>query len=161
MAARRKGANLTHVSTSSRPNEMLEPEVHARQHAHVRKAHETELIEDYVELIADLTDTKGEARAVEIARRMDVRQATVSKMLRRLQERGLVTSEPYRAVFLTDQGRSMAEESRARHAVVLEFLRAIGVPEEAALQDAEGVEHHVSDETLDAMRRFIRQPDTD
>lgn len=161
MASRAKRANLRHVSTSSRPDELLSPDVHARQHARVRKAHETELIEDYVELIADLIDAKGEARAVEIARRMGVRQATVGKMLRRLQDRGLVASEPYRAVFLTGHGRRMAEASRKRHAVVLQFLRAIGVPEDTALQDAEGIEHHVSEATLAVMRRFAEPADGD
>lgn len=148
-------SRLSHVSSSERPGEMLPAEAHARQHARVRKAHETELVEDYVELIADLIDSKGEARAVEIARRMDVRQATVAKMIRRLRDNGLVTSEPYRAVFLTDAGRAMAETSRTRHSVVLAFLRWLGVSEETALQDAEGIEHHVSDETLAAMRARI------
>ena len=150
---------LSHVSSSERPGEMLPAEAHARQHARVRKAHETELVEDYVELIADLIDAKGEARAVEIARRMDVRQATVAKMIRRLRDHGLVTSEPYRAVFLTDAGRAMAETSRTRHSVVLAFLRWLGVPEETALQDAEGMEHHVSDETLAAMRARLGRDD--
>lgn len=153
--ARAKGDNrLSHVSTES--GEMLTADVHARQHASVRKAHETELIEDYVELVADLIDAKGEARAVEIAQRMGVRQATVAKMIRRLHNRGLVETEPYRAIFLTEPGRAMAEASRARHAIVLDFLRALGVPEETALRDAEGIEHHVSDETLKAMRRYVR-----
>jgi DtxR family manganese transport transcriptional regulator len=148
-------SRLSHVSSPDHPGEMLPADAHARQHARVRKAHETELVEDYVELIADLIDAKGEARAVEIARRMDVRQATVAKMIRRLRDNGLVTSEPYRAVFLTDAGRAMAETSRTRHSVVLAFLRWLGVSEETALQDAEGIEHHVSDETLAAMRARI------
>lgn len=147
-------SRLAHVTSTEQPGQMLPAEAHARQHARVRKAHETELVEDYVELIADLIDAKGEARAVEIARRMDVRQATVAKMVRRLRDNGLVSSEPYRAIFLTDEGRRMAETSRARHAIVLEFLRWLGVSEDTALQDAEGVEHHVSDETLEAMRRI-------
>ncbi len=153
-----RNSPLAHVTSAEKPGEILPADAHARQHARVRKAHETELVEDYVELIADLIDAKGEARAVEIARRMDVRQATVAKMVRRLREHGLVSSEPYRAIFLTDDGRRMAETSRARHAIVLQFLRWLGVSEETALQDAEGIEHHVSDETLEAMRR-LKGPD--
>lgn len=153
MVDKRHNQTLEHVASTEHPDEMLSPEDHARQHAHVRKAHETELIEDYVELIADLIDAKGEARAVELAQRMAVTQATVGKMVRRLVERELVSSEPYRAIFLTDAGRAMAEASRERHQVVLRFLRAIGVSEEVARQDAEGIEHHVSDETLAMMRR--------
>ena len=146
---------LAHVSSPARPGQMLPVEAHARQHARVRKAHETELVEDYVELIADLIDAKGEARAVEIARRMDVRQATVAKMIHRLRDHGLVLNEPYRAIFLTEDGRRMAESSRHRHAVVLHFLRWLGVSEDTALQDAEGLEHHVSDETLAKMQAVI------
>lgn len=154
MGDSRHTATLEHVASPETPGELLAPAVHAAQHAHVRKAHETELIEDYVELIADLIDAKGEARAVELAQRMAVTQATVGKMIRRLTDRGLVHSEPYRAIFLTAVGRRMAEASRRRHLVVLRFLRAIGVPEASARQDAEGIEHHVSKATLAAMRRF-------
>ncbi|MBK1726776.1 manganese-binding transcriptional regulator MntR [Halorhodospira neutriphila] len=137
------------------PPSLPAPEIHARQHSHVRQAHETELIEDYVELIADLIDTRGEARAVEIAHRRGVRQATVSKMLQRLLGQQLIETEPYRAIFLTAEGRRMAEASRARHALVLDFLRRLGVPEEVARRDAEGIEHHVSAETLERMRRWL------
>lgn len=147
--------DLEHVTSSEHPDEMLAPDVHARQHVHVRKAHETELVEDYVELIADLIDAKGEARAVELAQRMGVTQATVGKMIRRLDERGLVTSEPYRSIFLTDAGRRMAEASRSRHITVLRFLRALGISETTARHDAEGIEHHVSSETLAAMQRIV------
>jgi len=138
-------------------DQLIAPDAHARQHERVRQAHQTELIEDYVELIADLIDTKGEARAVEIARRLGVRQGTVGKMVTRLREQGLIRSEPYRAIHLTDAGRRMAEASRERHAVVLRFLRAIGVSEDTAMMDAEGVEHHVSEETLRALRTVTRR----
>ncbi|MFG6666456.1 manganese-binding transcriptional regulator MntR [Halomonas sp. HNIBRBA4712] len=129
-------------------------EQHARQYETVRNAHETELIEDYVELIGDLLDHRGEARAADIANRMGVSQATVSKMIRRLNELGLVTSQPYRSLFLTEEGKRMAQVSRERHDIVLHFLRALGVPDSTARIDAEGMEHHVSDETLAFMQRF-------
>ena len=148
---------LDHILRADRPDELLDPETHARQYSTVRKAHETELIEDYVELIGDLIDAKGEARAVEIAQRMGVTQATVGKMIRRMTEAGLVTSQPYRSIFLTEAGREMARVSRERHIVVLRFLRALGVGEATARQDAEGMEHHVSDETLDILRAFAEQ----
>lgn len=145
---------LDHVLRADRSGELLDPETHARQYGTVRKAHETELIEDYVELIGDLIDAKGEARAVEIAQRMGVTQATVGKMIRRMTDAGLVTSQPYRSIFLTEAGRKMARISRERHIVVLRFLRALGVDEDTARQDAEGMEHHVSDATMDIMRGF-------
>lgn len=149
---------MDHVRHGS--GELLDPEVHARQYGNVRKAHETELIEDYVELIGDLIEAKGEARAVELAQRMGVTQATVAKMVRRMTATGYVTSEPYRSIFLTETGRKMAQESRRRHLVVLRFFRALGVSETTARQDAEGVEHHVSEETLDIMRSFAERAGT-
>ncbi len=130
------------------------PSQHARQYAAVRDAHETELIEDYVELIGDLLEHNGEARATDVAARMGVTQATVARMVRRLNELGYVSSEPYRSLFLTDEGRRMAAWSRERHAVVLRFLRALGVDDATARIDAEGVEHHVSEKTLALMARF-------
>ena len=132
-------------------------EQHARQYETVRNAHETELIEDYVELIGDLIRHRGEARAADIANRMAVSQATVSKMIRRLNDQGLVTNKPYRSLFLTEEGEKMAKVSRARHDVVLHFLRALGVADSTARIDAEGMEHHVSDETLSIMQRFTEQ----
>jgi DtxR family manganese transport transcriptional regulator len=124
---------------------------------HTRAARRTEVTEDYVELIADLIDNGGEARAVDIAERLGVSHATVVKTITRLQQSGLVTSRPYRAIFLTDQGRSIAERSRQRHEIVLSFLRAIGVSDETAHADAEGMEHHCSGETLAAFERIIRE----
>jgi len=122
---------------------------------HTRANRRTEVTEDYVEMIADLIEQDGEARAVDIARRLGVSHATVVKTVTRLQEVGLVQSRPYRAIFLTDKGRQMAEESRKRHEVVLAFLRAIGVSEDTAHTDAEGMEHHCSRETLAAFQRLI------
>lgn len=155
MSSNTDNGALDHVLRHS--GELLDADTHARQYSNVRKAHETELIEDYVELIADLIEAKGEARAVELAQRMGVTQATVGKMIRRLTDAGLAASEPYRSIFLTDAGKRMARASRRRHLVVLRFLRALGVSESTARQDAEGVEHHVSDETLDIMRRFAER----
>lgn len=121
----------------------------------LRECHQVELAEDYVELIADLTESQGEARAVDIAQRLGVAHPTVVKAIARLQREGLVNSQPYRAVFLTEKGKELAERSRRRHRVVYGFLRAIGVSEATAECDAEGMEHHVSDETLAAFERLI------
>lgn len=76
-------------------------------------------------------------------------------MLKRLVDDGLVSQKPYRGVFLTETGEKIAVESRERHQTVEDFLRALGVSEDTARIDAEGIEHHVSDETLEAFRRFI------
>lgn len=119
-----------------------------------RADHQSELAEDYVELIAELIDDKGEARGNDVAIRMGVANATVVKMLKRLIERGFVTQEPYRDIMLTGEGWSLAENGRRRHDIVENFLLTLGVSAETARIDSEGIEHHVSEETLKAMQRF-------
>lgn len=121
-----------------------------------RDARRTEVAEDYVEMIADLIDTEGEARTVDVADRLGVSHATVVKTVARIKAMGLVTSRPYRGIFLTERGRAVANASRSRHEVVLAFLRAIGVSEDTAQCDAEGMEHHCSPETLAAFVRVIQ-----
>ena len=121
----------------------------------VRDAHQTEVVEDYVELIADLIVETGEARVVDLANRLGVSNATVNNTIQRLQRDGLVTSKPYRSIFLTEEGHELATASRERHDLVRDFLVSLGVPEGIAEADAEGVEHHVSDETLAAFRKHL------
>jgi DtxR family manganese transport transcriptional regulator len=133
----------------------LGPERQASNHRRTRAAHAQEIAEDYVEVIADLIDAGGEARAVDIARRLGVTHVTVTKTVGRLQKSGWVTNRPYRSIFLTESGRRLAESARQRHQTVTRFLQAIGVSESVAHSDAEGIEHHVSDETLRAMRAFV------
>jgi DtxR family transcriptional regulator, manganese transport regulator len=121
----------------------------------IRADHSAELAEDYVEMIADLIDERGEARCTDIAMRLGVANATVVKTLKRLQTMSLVTQEPYRAIFLTPDGWKMAEDGKRKHAVVEKFLLALGVSLETARIDSEGIEHHVSTETLRAMAKFL------
>ena len=124
-----------------------------------RADHQAEISEDYVELIAELIDEKGEARGTDIALRLGVANATVVKTLKRLADHGLVTQEPYRAIFLSPDGWKMAEDGKRKHEIVEKFLLAIGVPEATARIDSEGIEHHVSVDTLKAMARFlVRKP---
>lgn len=120
-----------------------------------REQHSQETAQDYVELIADLIAETGEARAIDIAHRLGVTHVTVGKTIQRLQRDGFVTAQPYRSIFLTDVGRKLAEESRRRHDIVFQFLKSLGVPDAVARADAEGIEHHVSPETLAAFRRVI------
>lgn len=151
-AGGRKGSRSRAVFTT-----LVAPEDQASHHRQTRLARQTEIAEDYVELIAELIDSNGEARAVEIARRLGVTSASVAKMVARLQQSGLVATKPYRAIFLTEEGRRVADKSMRRHQIVFEFLRAIGVSEEAARADAEGLEHHVSSETLAAFERLAKK----
>ena len=114
----------------------------------IRRAHQSEVAEDYVEMISDLIEETGEARTVDLAARFGVTSPTVNAIVRRLQRENLVDTRPYRSIFLTEAGKALAESSRARHQIVRDFLVTIGVPETIAEEDAEGVEHHVSEETL-------------
>lgn len=120
-----------------------------------RADHRQELAEDYVELIAELTEATGEARAVDLAGRLGVTAATVANAIARLQRDGYVRSEPYRAIFLTERGRALAAYCRRRHRIVLALLAALGVDSATAEQDAEGIEHHVSEPTLAAIERWL------
>lgn len=120
-----------------------------------REEHSQELAQDYAELIAELIATTGEARVIDLARRLGVTHVTVGRTVQRLQRDGLVTTLPYRSIFLTDAGRRLAAESRRRHTIVLDFLKSLGIPESVAQSDAEGIEHHVSEETLAAFCRNL------
>lgn len=141
--------------TIAREEPLPEPIIHSEGFRQTRAARRGALVEDYVELIADLIEDGNEARQVDIAARLGVAQPTVAKMLARLAADGLVTRKPYRGVFLTDAGRAMADRSRLRHQTVEAFLRSLGVSAETARIDAEGIEHHVSHETLAAFRRAM------
>jgi DtxR family transcriptional regulator, manganese transport regulator len=123
----------------------------------VREAHRSELAEDYVELIAELIATKGEARPVDIAAHMGVTAPTVAKTLDRLAREGLVARARYRSVFLTAAGAELATSCRDRHQVVVAFLMRLGLDAETAEHDAEGIEHHVSARTLDLFRAFANR----
>ena len=120
----------------------------------IRRAHQSEVAEDYVEMISDLIEETGEARTVDLAARFGVTSPTVNAIVRRLQRENLVEMRPYRSIFLTEAGKALAESSRARHQIVRDFLVTIGVPETTAEEDAEGVEHHVSEETLAVFARI-------
>ncbi|MCD2325364.1 manganese-binding transcriptional regulator MntR [Sphingomonas sp. IC-56] len=120
-----------------------------------REAHKSEVAEDYVELIGDLIAEQGEARLTDVAENMAVTQATAAKIVARLKREGLVENKPYRSLFLTEAGTQMADRSRSRHRVVYDFLRALGVEDAVAEADSEGIEHHVSDVTLEAMATFM------
>lgn len=129
---------------------------HARRFGKVRTARSGALTEDYVELIDDLLTANGEARPMDLARRLGVSHVTAIKMISRLKREGLATGRPYRGIFLTEQGQKLAARVRARHRLVVDVLLALGVPPEAAEADAEGIEHYVSEVTLKAFADFIR-----
>lgn len=127
----------------------------AHRFARAREKQALALLEDYVELIGDLIAETGEARVADIASRMGVAQPTATKTVARLKRGGLATSRPYRGVFLTEKGAALADSVRARHRTVVELLIAVGVPQDTAELDAEGIEHHVSRKSLAAFEAFL------
>lgn len=136
---------------------MTKPTSIANRHRRTRNDHASETAEDYVEAIAEVIALSGRCRVVDLAERFAVSHVTVTRTVSRLQRDGLVETEPYGPISLTDQGRQLAAESHQRHATVLAFLRAIGVSESVAAADTEGIEHHVSPETLRCMQQLTRK----
>ena len=120
----------------------------------VRNAHKTENTEDYLELIAELHNTNGEARIVDIAKKLGIAQATANKTIQRLQSQGYINREPYRSLFLTIKGQKIASYSKKRHNTVYNFLLNLGLDLKTAEADSEGIEHHVSEKTLKKMEKF-------
>ena len=132
-------------------------ELNTNRFFQVRNARNTETAEDYTEMIADLINETGEARVVDLADRFGVTSPTVNSTIRRLVREGLVESKPYRSIFLTEKGRSLADFCKKRHQIVFDFLLSIGVEKEIAKNDAEGLEHHVSEETLKVFEKFCKR----
>ena len=146
------------MSTDTPAPRTLPPaDTQAARFARARTRDRSAVAEDYVELIADLLDAEGEARAVDVAHRLGVTQATVAAAIGRLQRDGLVETRPYRGLFLTDAGRAAAQAARHRHGVVVRLLLALGLDHATAEADAEGIEHHVSEATLNAFERFLER----
>jgi DtxR family manganese transport transcriptional regulator len=152
-----KGYGMAERPAASKERDRPDTAQRAEAFQQARDARRSELVEDYVELIDELIREGGEARQVDIAARLGVAQPTVARMLRKLAEEGLVQRKAYRGVFLTEEGRALAAMSRERHEIVESVLIALGVSPETAQRDAEGIEHHVSEETLAAFRRFAER----
>lgn len=136
---------------------MNKPRKISDRHRRTRHDHATETAEDYVEAVFEIIDELGQCRVVDLAKRFDVSHVTVTRIISRLQKQGFVTTEPYRPIELTSEGVSLARTSRERHHVVFEYLVAIGVPEDVAAIDTEGIEHHVSEKTLSVFRRHLKR----
>ncbi len=149
----------TRKSTRARRTIANSPPQSAKKQAEALKAtreqHAAEVAQDYLEAIAVLIEQNGEARVVDLAGRLGISHATVIQTVARLRKKGLVFNEPYRSIFLTDKGRDIAEEARHRHAVTVATLIKLGVSPATAEVDAEGMEHHVSRETLGIFEKFV------
>ncbi|MGB7768683.1 MAG: manganese-binding transcriptional regulator MntR [Verrucomicrobiia bacterium] len=143
--------------SSGAPRAARPPAPQAENFRRSRRDRATEVVQDYVEAIADLAAALGEARVVDLARRLGVTHVTVNRTLSRLRQAGYVNSKPYRSIFLTEAGHRLAKECKRRHETVVAFLRSLGISEKASEMDAEGIEHHVSPETLAAFERRLKK----
>lgn len=116
----------------------------------------TDRMEDYLEIIYELVQQKGYATSVDITECLNVSAPSVTKMMRRLDLKGYLEYEKYRGIRLTNQGKTVAENIKKRHKLLTEFFNIIGVSEDIAIQDAEGIEHHLHAETLEKLQQFLK-----
>ena len=135
--------------------DLLLDEVKDNSHySNIRNQNKSEMLEDYVEAIQDILKNKGDVKNGDLAQHFGVSQATVNKNLKRLISFKLAKSEPYRSIFLTEKGEKLATKSKQKHEIVYNFLIKLGVSRKTAENDSEGIEHHVSEETLKLMKKF-------
>ena len=120
-----------------------------------KKQNSNEILEDYVEAIEEISKDKKDVKNIDLSKHFGVSNATVNKNIKRLIKSKVVTSEKYRSHQLTTNGKKLALDSNARHEIVFKFLRKIGVPKKIAEEDSEGMEHHISLQTLKIMKAFI------
>jgi len=116
----------------------------------------TERMEDYLEVIYELIQYKGYATTIDISEYLNVSSPSVTKMVQKLNESGHLNYEKYRGIQLTDKGILVAKNIRERHGLLAEFLKIIGVDEDTANKDAEGIEHHLQPKTLEKLEHFIK-----
>lgn len=138
------------------PEPPRKPPEGAARYTQTRSAHRNETAEDYALAIARIIADRGEARVRDLAEVMGVSHVTVVRVVKRLSKEKLVTTEPYKPVALTPAGQRLADAARQRHELVRDFLISIGVPRKVAAIDAEGMAHHVSEQTARAMEKALR-----
>ena len=122
-----------------------------------RADHATEILEDYTEVIAKIIKERGECRVMDLARYFGVSHVSVIQVLQRLKANGFIENEARKPIILTEAGYALARKCTKRHGIVRSFLLKIGVSEKTAMIDSEGLEHHISSETLECMKNFIAE----
>lgn len=110
-----------------------------------------------MEAVAEFIESNGECRVGDLAGFFGVSHVTVSRIVSRLAGEGLLSTKPYRPITLTAKGKKLAKRSSQRHQIVHEFLLALGLDEATAALDAEGIEHHVSPQTLSKLKALTAQ----
>ncbi|GAA5135635.1 MAG: transcriptional regulator MntR [Verrucomicrobiota bacterium] len=114
-------------------------------------------IEDYLEQIHNLIEGKGYARVVDIAQNLSISQASVTNMIQKLDAEGYLVYERYRGVVLTEEGRKIGQEIARRHEVLTRLLSTFGLDAETVHHDVEGMEHHISRQTLDVLTLLMEE----
>jgi Mn-dependent DtxR family transcriptional regulator len=114
-------------------------------------------VEDYLERILELINSKGYARVVDIAAALKISQASVTNMVQRLDAEGLLKYEKYRGLILTTAGKTLARKITHRHKLLTDFLTLLGLDEKVIYHDVEGMEHHISAPTLRAIEALTEQ----
>jgi Mn-dependent DtxR family transcriptional regulator len=125
--------------------------------AKMNASHSSAAVEDYLERILELINTKGYARVVDIATSLGISQASVTNMVQRLDGEGLLNYEKYRGLVLTTAGETLARNIARRHQLLTDFLKLLGVDERVIEHDVEGMEHHISPSTLRAIEALTAQ----
>ena len=119
-------------------------------------------VEDYLERILELINRKGYARVVDIAAALKISQASVTNMVQRLDAEGLLRYEKYRGLILTAAGKALARKIAYRHKLLTDFFTLLGLDQRVIFHDVEGMEHHISPQTLRAIEvltaKLRRQP---
>ncbi len=118
-------------------------------------------VEDHLEVIHELIETKGEARVADIADHLAIARPTVTQMLQRMADDGWVRYQRYKPVRLTPRGAAHAQWMRHRHGVLVRFLRLLGIPDERAHFETEGVEHHLPHDTVAAIEQLVDNGEAD
>ena len=111
--------------------------------------------EDYLEIISELVALKGYATTLDISRYMNVSPPSVTKMLQKLDEKGYLEYEKYHGINLTEKGRQTANTIRQKHGILIDFFEILGVGNDIANQDIEGIEHHLNPKTIKKLRKFL------
>ena len=132
----------------------MEKSSRAQHFKEARLQRSIEIVEDYTELIADLIALEGEARVYAIARELGVSHVSVLKSIKKLVRDGYLVKEEHQ-ILLTAKGEAAASFSKRKHSVLTAFLLALGVSESVAATDVEGIEHHISQETLAAIENHL------
>lgn len=144
---------LSEISGLDKDNRLLA----IRDANSVKKQDRTDRMEDYLEVIYELVQQKGYATTVDISSYLNVSSPSVTKMMQKLDETGYLNYEKYRGIKLTNEGIRIARNIRNRHGLLAEFFMIIGVDEETANNDAEGIEHHLHPETMRKLEEFINE----